>query len=117
MSSITLYGISNCDTIKKTRKFLQERDIAYKFHDYRKDGATDALIRKFLQQYSAEELINRRGTTWRALSDAEKALAEGRQVNKLLGKYPALVKRPLLSKGKHWQLGFDPAAMETFIKK
>ncbi len=116
MSGVTLYGINNCDTIKKTRKWLQDRGVEFEFHDYRKDGAPASLIRRFLQEFPAEQLLNRRGTTWRKLGDDEKAQADSNQLVKLLGTYPALIKRPLLNRGKHWVLGYDEAELEKLVR-
>lgn len=67
-----MYGIKNCDTIKKARRYLEDNGINYQFHDYRVEGIDDALLSTFIAQLGWEVLVNKRGTTWRKLSDAEK---------------------------------------------
>ena len=116
MSTVTLYGISNCDTIKKTRRWLEQHEVDYEFHDYRKDGASATLIKKFLGEFPVDQLINRRGTTWRQLSDAEKKQAETKQAAKLLSSNPALIKRPLLNRGSRWVLGYDESLMADLVE-
>ena len=69
---ITLFGINNCDTIKKTRKWLEQHGVEYQFHDYKKLGCPAELANTFLEHFSHEQLINRRGTTWRKLPDPVK---------------------------------------------
>ena len=74
MSSATLYGIKNCDTVKKARKWLDANSVPYTFHDFRVDGIDKTLINNFLKQLDLESLINKRGTTWRKLSAQEKEI-------------------------------------------
>lgn len=105
---ITVYGIKNCDTIKKSLRLLAEKQQPATLHDYRKDGLTPALIDEMLSHFTAEELVNRRGTTWRQLSDADKTAALTASGFKTISaQHPALIKRPLvrLSNDK-WVLGF-----------
>lgn len=71
-SPYIMYGIKNCDTIKKARRYLEDNGINYQFHDYRVEGIDDALLSMFIAQLGWEVLVNKRGTTWRKLSDAEK---------------------------------------------
>lgn len=107
MSTITLYGISNCDTVKKARRWLDQRQLTYSFHDFRKDGLTPALVKTWLNQHDMETVLNKRGRTWRDLSDTEKQVNTTAQVITLCCKYPALIKRPVLVSGKHILIGFD----------
>jgi len=93
---ITLYGINNCDTIKKTRKWLQENEIDYEFHDYKKAGCSKHLAETFLKHFDYKELINSRGTTWRKLSDKEKASLDITSAINLMVEQPSIIKRPLL---------------------
>lgn len=116
MNNIILYGIGNCDTIKKTRRWLEQHEVDYEFHDYRSNGSPADLIKKFLGEFPAEQLINRRGTTWRKLSEAEKQQAESRQVAKLLSSNPALIKRPLLNRGSRWMLGYDEGLLADLVE-
>ena len=70
--AVTLYGIPNCDTVKKARTWLDQNDIAYTFHDFKKAGLTAALVDGWLKQVEWDVLLNRKGTTWRALPDERK---------------------------------------------
>jgi Spx/MgsR family transcriptional regulator len=108
---ITVYGIRNCDTIKKTLKWLEAEGLEYQLHDYRKDGLSDSLVNQLLNQFSLEQLINRRGTTWRNLPESSKQGLSPATAENLMQKYPALIKRPILCDGKQWLIGFDPLSM------
>ena len=107
MSSITLYGIKNCDTVKKARKWLDNHSVPYTFHDFRVDGINKTLINSFLKQIDLEELINKRGTTWRKLSDKEKELKNKTQAVELIINNPTIVKRPVLDVNKEFFVGFN----------
>lgn len=112
---ITLYGIPNCDTIKKARAWLERRQLPYRFHDWRKDGVDEALLQAWLQEYRSDELINRRGSTWRQLPEAERQLDSPAQAVALMCRYPALIKRPLLEAGGQRLLGFDESRYEAAL--
>lgn len=112
---ITIYGISNCDTIKKTRSFLQDTDIPYDFHDFRKDGITETLVETFMARFSLEKLINRRGTTWRKLPEPVREALTPESAVTLMLENPALIKRPILTDGNHWLIGFDPQAIQQTL--
>jgi len=117
---ITLYGIANCDTMKKTRQWLDQHQATYQFHDYRKQGLDESLAREFLQHIDPDRLINRRGTTWRQLPDSSKAAlsADTNDIDSvvtLLVAHPAMIKRPLLRGPGGWVVGFDTAAMQAMI--
>ena len=105
---ITLFGISNCDTVKKARRWLDQRQIAYRFHDFRKDGLTPAQVKTWLSQTDWEALLNKRGRTWRELPDTEKQISTAAQAVALCCKHPTLIKRPVLVSGKQLLIGFDP---------
>ena len=105
---VTLYGISNCDTVKKARRWLDEQAVAYRFHDFRKDGLTPAQVDSWLEQVGAEILLNKRGTTWRQLSPEQQQRAAGKQLCALLTEHPAMIKRPLLeAAGRPLLVGFS----------
>jgi arsenate reductase len=112
--STTLYGISNCDTVKKARQWLQTHTIEYHFHDFRKDGLAAAQVKKWLDTLGADTLINRRGTTFRQLSDADKQRLETDPIT-VLCEYPALIKRPVLSTGKQLTVGFKPELYQSLF--
>lgn len=105
--SITLYGINNCDTIKRTRTWLQDEGIEFTFHDYKKAGCPAELAVCLIEQFPLGKLINRRGTTWRNLNEAERdGLNEKSAVN-LMAQHPSLIKRPILQAHESWLIGFD----------
>ena len=108
MPQITLFGIPNCDTVKKARRWLDQRQLAYQFHDFRKDGLTPSQVKAWLTQHAWDALINTRGRTWRDLPDANKQVNTAAQAIELCCKYPTLIKRPVLVSDKHIVIGFDP---------
>lgn len=93
---ITMYGIPNCDTIKKARKWLTENSIDYTFHDYRKDGMDQAMIEKFIAEFGWEKLINKRGLTWRQLTPEQKESMDEQSAIATMLENPAIIKRPVL---------------------
>ncbi|WP_099611541.1 ArsC family reductase [Vibrio fujianensis] len=104
---ITLYGIPNCDTIKKARKWLETQAIEYQFHDYRKNGITLELISEFFQSLGWEHVINKRGTTYRQLSQEQKEKLNEASALALLLEQPAMIKRPILRVQDRLYLGFN----------
>ena len=107
MSSTTLYGISNCDTIKKARNWLRDHDIDYQFHDYRKQGLEGQLLQSMATQLGWEVMLNRRGTTWRALADEEKSSVDEASALRLMRASPALIKRPILAHNGDLHIAFS----------
>lgn len=112
----TMYGIKNCDTIKKASKWLDENQVCFHFHDYRKAGLTEALLRTFTENLDWQTLINKRGTTWRQLSDDEKnAITDIDSAIALMLEKPAIIKRPILvSPDKRYIVGFNTNDYLTF---
>ena len=103
-----LYGIPNCDTMKKARAWLESRRVDYEFHDYKKAGIERAQLESWIRAVGWEVLLNRAGTTFRKLPDAAKAnLTEDKAV-KLMLEQPAMIKRPVLERGKTLLVGFSP---------
>ncbi|QTL41363.1 ArsC family reductase [Xenorhabdus budapestensis] len=95
--TFTLYGIKNCDTVKKARRWLEDQEIPYQFHDYRVDGLSPELLQIFIEQVGWETLLNTRGTTWRKLPDEQRATINNAEAAKaLMLEQPAIIKRPLL---------------------
>ena len=116
---LTVYGIPNCSTVKKARKWLDDHAVAYRFHDFRKDGTDPERVRAWLEELGAERLINRRGTTWRNRSQEERLQLEGNagidaSVAALCA-HPALIKRPLLDFGDHRHLGFKESEYQALF--
>lgn len=116
---LKLYGIKNCDTIKKARRWLEEQDIAYQFHDYRTDGVDEQLLRGFVERLGWQPLLNTRGTTWRKLDEAQRNACDNADAAiALMLAQPAVIKRPLLDDGKgHVLLGFSVAHYQQFISE
>ncbi|WP_085316163.1 arsenate reductase [Derxia lacustris] len=107
---ITLHGIPNCSTVKKARSWLEARGVDYGFRDYKKQPPTPAEIEGWLAHLSLDELINRKGTTWRQLDDTQRADAATRDgAIALMVAKPSVIKRPLVEGASEWLLGFDEA--------
>ena len=104
----TLYGIRNCDTIKKARAWLDAARIAYTFHDYRIAGVPEAELRGWTERLGWETLLNRAGTTFRKLPDAEKAGLDAERAVALMLAHPSAIKRPVLVDGDTLLVGFTP---------
>ncbi|MEZ5538038.1 MAG: ArsC family reductase [Thiolinea sp.] len=103
----TLYGISNCDTIRKARKWLQEREIEYSFHDFRKDGLNPVQLRAWVTELGWEALINKRGTTWRNLPQQTRDSMDETLALAVMEDQPAIIKRPLLDSAGQLTVGFS----------
>lgn len=105
---ITIYGIKNCDTIKKAIKWLNAHDIEYHFHDYRADGIDQTLLTQFLDHIDWEILLNRRGTTWRKLPEDRKQNINKNSAMQIMQEQPAIIKRPVLVSDNTYLVGFKP---------
>jgi len=106
--SVTIFGIKNCDTIKKARAWLDSHGVAYDFHDYKTAGIDKAHLARWLKQVSWETLLNRAGTTFRKLPDADKeGLTEAKAMALMLAQ-PSMIKRPVLQTGATLLVGFRP---------
>ncbi|WP_087721474.1 ArsC family reductase [Pandoraea sp. PE-S2T-3] len=104
-----LYGIPNCDTVKKARTWLDEHGVAYDFHDFKKAGVSDALLSTWLAQVPLTTLLNRKGTTWRKLTpEQQAAAAEVPAARVLMIENPSLIKRPVLVADGKVSVGFTP---------
>lgn len=104
----TLYGISNCDTVRKARKWLNEREIDYTFHDFRKDGLNPVQLRQWANELGWETLVNRRGTTWRKLPEETRDNMDETLALAVMEDQPAIIKRPVLEIGERLVVGFSP---------
>ncbi|EML7930086.1 ArsC family reductase [Providencia rettgeri] len=113
-----MYGIKNCDTIKKARCYLEDNGVNYQFHDYRVDGISDELLSIFMEHIDWEVLVNKRGTTWRKLTDDEKnAVIDADSAKKVLIAEPAMIKRPVLvSLDNRYLVGFNANDYQNFIR-
>ena len=104
---VKMYGIKNCDTIKKARAWLEKNGIDYVFHDYRKGGIDQKMLNAWLKSLDWEDLLNRRGTTWRKLPESTRETMNRKAAVNLMLEQPAIIKRPLLETNGELTLGFS----------
>lgn len=107
MSSIKMYGIKNCQTMKKAMTWLESKQIDFEFHDYKKLGIDESTLEEWLKQKQWDEIINKRGTTWRKLSDEDKTDIDPAKAIRLMIENPSMIKRPALNVAGKLYLGFD----------
>lgn len=112
-----IYGIKNCDTMKKAFIWLDAHGIAYAFHDYKRDGADPAMITAAIAQLGWEVVINRKGTTWRALPESTRDKMTEKSAVKAAVDNPSIIKRPLILKGKIFYAGFDADLYERVFTR
>lgn len=111
-----LYGIPNCDTVKKARRWLEEHGIDYRFHDFRADGLNQAQVKQWLAQAGLEKLINKRSTSWKNLTpEAREGLNEQTALSLIL-EQPTLIKRPVLDLDGELHLGFSADSYSALFK-
>ena len=107
MSEITLYGIKNCDNVKKSRKWLDKNSVEYAYHDFRLDGIEKSLIEEFLKNIEVRLLINKRSTSWKKLPDKVKTIRTKSELVGLLLKNPTIIKRPIIKSKNIYFIGYD----------
>jgi arsenate reductase len=105
---VTLYGIKNCDTIKRARQWLDEHQVSYTFHDYKLAGIDSAQLKAWAEQVGWETLLNRTGTTFRKLPEADRENLTAQKALALMLGQPSTIKRPVLEQGKQLVVGFRP---------
>lgn len=110
---ITIYGIKNCDTVKKARKWLEAEGVEHRFHDFRKDGLDAGMVTRFEDALGWEALLNTRGTTWRKLDESEKEGINAEKAKSLMAAHDAIIKRPVWEKGGEYRLGFAPKEQDA----
>ena len=113
---ITLYGIKNCDTVRKARKWLASEGLDYIFHDFRAEGLNKKELNTWVKAVGWECLLNRRGTTWRQLPEKTKETVDEARAITLMLAHPTLIKRPVLTNGKIVHIGFKPAEYQSLFK-
>ncbi len=114
---LIVYGIKNCDSVKKTRKWLEASDIPYAFHDFRVDGISAALVTDWCAKIDERILLNRRSTTWKQLSDADKNSLEQGKLVELLVAHPTLIKRPVIALEDRIMVGSDDSTRTTLLSE
>ena len=113
--SITIYGIKNCDTMKKARAWLDEHGVAYEFHDYKIAGIDREQLEKWSKKVGWETLLNRAGMTFRKLPDKDKAKIDEKKAIALMLEQPSMIKRPVLDLGGKLVVGFKPEIYEEAV--
>lgn len=115
--TVTIYGIKNCDTMKKARAWLDKAGIDYAFHDYKISGIDKAHLERWSREAGWETLLNRAGTTFRKLPDKDKEGLTAAKAIKLMIEQPSMIKRPVLEAGKTLLIGFKPDDYKAAFKK
>ncbi len=114
---ITLYGIKNCDTVKRARQWLDDHGIEYQFHDFRTDGVDRAALQGWIAELGWENLVNRRSTSWKALDPAARAAMDAESAMTAILEQPTLIKRPLLDTGHERFTGFSSADYQKIFNR
>ena len=115
--SVTIYGIRNCDTMKKARLWLDQNGIAYRFHDYKAEGIDADHLSRWCEKAGWEKVLNRAGTTFRALPDEARAGLDRDRAIALMLAQPSMIKRPVLEDGEKLEIGFKPDLYAAFFGK
>ncbi len=115
--ALTLYGIKNCDTVKKARAWLEAKKIAYDFHDYKTAGIDKKRLEQWADDVGWEVLLNRAGATFRKLPDADKANLTQAKAIKLMTEQPSMIKRPVVEGAGKLVVGFKPELFEKSLKR
>ena len=113
---IHLYGIKNCDTMKKAINWVAEREIEYVFHDYKKEGVDRAKLVEWCKIVGWKSLINVKGTTWKGLTPEQQAVTAQGQAVALMMENPSVIRRPVVEANGQLLIGFDPTMFESFVK-
>ena len=114
---LTLFGIKNCDTVRKARRWLDGHAVEYRFHDVRTDGLSRTQLEGWVQTLGWENLLNRRGTTWSKLPETVRNSINRRTAVKLMLEQPAMIKRPVLDLGNSLHLGFNEDAYKGLFQE
>jgi arsenate reductase (glutaredoxin) len=115
VATVSIYGIKNCDTMKKARAWLDSHGVAYEFHDYKTAGIEEATLEAWAREVGWEILLNRAGTTFRKLPENDKLSLNEKKAIALMRAQPSLIKRPVLLSGKKIVVGFKPDTYAGFF--
>jgi arsenate reductase (glutaredoxin) len=110
---LKMYGIPNCDTVKKARTWLEKHSVPYEFHDYKKQGIDTTTLKRWCKEFGHEQVLNQRGTTWRKLDESARSNLTEAKAIKLMQEQPSVIKRPMLDTGKRLLLGFSEESYKT----
>ncbi|MBB4183630.1 ArsC family reductase [Sinorhizobium terangae] len=111
--TVTIYGIKNCDTMKKARSWLEDHGVAYRFHDYKQEGIDRAHLQRWCDEFGWETVLNRSGTTFRNLPEEDKQDMTAEKAIALMLKQPSMIKRPVLDADGKLMIGFKPELYEA----
>ena len=114
---ITLYGIKNCDTVKKARRWLEQQEVDYRFHDFREDGLETDSVSAWLEELGWEQLVNKRSTTWKQLDSAARDTMDNESARAAILAHPTLIKRPLLDTGHERFTGFSADQYQSIFNQ
>lgn len=114
-ATLTMFGIRNCDTVKKARAWLEARDIAYTFHDYKTEGVTIERLDDWCRRHGWETICNRSGQTFRKLPEESRQGLDAAKAVTLMAQQPSMIKRPIVEGGRRTLIGFDPAEYEAAL--
>jgi arsenate reductase (glutaredoxin) len=113
-----LYGITNCDTVKKARAWLADNGVAYEFHDFKKQGVPVPHLDQWIKQVGWERLVNRKGTTWRKFDeDTQNGVKDAASAKALMLAQPSVIKRPVVDWGDKTTVGFDADAWTLLARR
>ncbi|RKT46899.1 ArsC family reductase [Thiocapsa rosea] len=112
---VALYGIPNCDTMKKARAWLDAHGVDYRFHDYKRDGVDETRLRAWVDELGWETLVNRRGTTWRKLPEEVREGMDAEAAIRVMLETPSIIRRPLLDTGEVRHAGFSETDYERLL--
>lgn len=112
---IDLYGIPNCDTMKKARKWLEQEGVEYRFHDFKKEGLSPERLQRWVDAVGWETLLNRRGMMWRRLDPAVKASIDRDSAIRVMLETPSIVRRPVLELDGEVHVGFSPGSYRALF--
>jgi len=115
--AVKVYGIKNCSTVKKARAWLDARGVQYDFHDYKTAGVERARLERWCSELGWETLLNRAGTTFRKLPDADKEVRNERKALALMLAQPSMIKRPVVEAGDRLLVGYEPERYRAVLKK
>lgn len=114
--SVKIYGIKNCDTMKKAFKWLDDNNVAYEFHDYKKDGVDVAVLSQAIDTYHWKQVINQRGTTWRQLPEDIKENMDEMMARTVAMSNPSIIKRPIITTNDDITIGYDEDTFAQTLK-
>ncbi|CRI67945.1 Protein yffB [Thiocapsa sp. KS1] len=112
---VELYGIPNCDTMKKARAWLDAHSVDYRFHDYKREGVDETRLRAWVEELGWETLVNRRGTTWRKLPEEVREGMDAEAAIRVMLETPSIIRRPVLDTGEVRHAGFSETDYERLL--